>query len=173
MKTISALGKIYQDRHRKPLEAILAAVERDLPSPRAFGGLRYSSMVDDRDVILVGIRDDQEVDFAIHNLVLPWAIPCVKDWKPIWVRMCYLLENALVRMLASSEPPRKPLEANLVAVLCELGAQNEDTHPPCGLPCKSRVTEVSGYQKTLSISARVARTTMPLSDTASSVPTSL
>src|SRR5215203_1629497 len=99
--------------------------------------------------------------------------PGARYWKIIWVRMCYLLENALVRMLASLEAPRKPLEANLVAVLCELGAQNEDTHPPCGLPCKSRVTEVSGYQKTLSISARVARTTMPLSDTASSVPTSL
>src|SRR5215211_1190938 len=34
--------------------------------------------------------------------------PGARYWKIIWVRMCYLLENALVRMLASKEAPRKP-----------------------------------------------------------------
>jgi hypothetical protein len=41
---------------------------------------------------------------------------------------------------------------------------------PCGLPFRSRVTEVRGYQKTFSVSSRVDRTTMPFSDTSSSVP---
>ena len=53
------------------------------------------------------------------------------------------------------------------------GVQNENISAPCGLPFMSRVTEVRGYQKTFSISSRVERTTIPLSETSSSVPACL
>src|SRR5688500_9831163 len=65
------------------------------------------------------------------------------------------------------------LEAILVAMLCGLGIQNEDLSAACGLPCKSRIREVKGYQKTLSVFSRLDRTTMPFSDTSSSVPACL
>src|SRR5215204_1010463 len=82
---------------------------------------------------------------------------------------CMVLSHG--RMLDPSDPTRKTLETILAAVLCELGVQYERTSAPRGVPCMSRITEVSGYQKTCSsLPPCMDRTTMPRSETDSSMP---
>src|SRR5918995_1327865 len=71
------------------------------------------------------------------------------------------------------QPPGWFVLGHLRRCAMRTGVQNENISAPCGLPFMSRVTEVRGCQKTFSISSRVERTTIPLSETSSSVPACL
>jgi hypothetical protein len=81
----------------------------------------------------------------------------------------YRRENVF-KPLTYLGPGPKALRSHPRGCVMPTGVQNEDISAPCGLPLRSRITEVRGYQKTFSVSSRVERTTMPFSETSSSGP---